>query len=342
MTELKPGWRRVKFAELAECVNDRVDDPANAGVDRYVGLEHLDPDSLRIRRWGSPTDVESTKLRFKPGDIIFGKRRAYQRKLAVADFEGICSAHAMVLRAKHEFALPEFLPCFMQSDSFMKRAVEISVGSLSPTINWKTLAQQEFVLPPPEEQQRIGQALDAITASIEASSELKRSSQSLLASTIDSRSEEFSSYSCSVSDLVNRQILCPPQDGNHGGKHPKASDYVAHGIPFLMASDIRGGRVNLETCKFISPELAGSLRPAFRARQGDVLLTHKGTIGEVALLKDLATEYAMLTPQVTYYRVRTSDLLAEYLALALQGSSVQQQLASLGRQSTRAFVSRAC
>ena len=162
MTDLKPGWKRVKFGELANCINDRVDDPSTAGVERYVGLEHLDTESLAIRRWGSPEDVESTKLRFKPGDIIFGKRRAYQRKLAVADFEGICSAHAMVLRAKPTVVLPELFPFFMQSDLFMRRAVEISVGSLSPTINWKTLAQQEFILPPLEEQRRIANLLEAI------------------------------------------------------------------------------------------------------------------------------------------------------------------------------------
>lgn len=161
MANLKPGWRRVKFGQLAECVNDRVDDPSKAGVDRYVGLEHLDPESLTIRRWGTPDEVESTKLRFRPGDIIFGKRRAYQRKLAVADFDGICSAHAMVLRAKSDAVLPEFLPFLMQSDLFMDRAVAISVGSLSPTINWKTLAAEEFALPPMEEQRRARTVLDA-------------------------------------------------------------------------------------------------------------------------------------------------------------------------------------
>ena len=162
MAESKPGWQRVKFGKLAECINDRVENPARAGVERYVGLEHLDPESLTIRRWGSPEEVESTKLRFKPGDIIFGKRRAYQRKLAVANFDGICSAHAMVLRAKPEVVLPEFLPFFMQSDLFMKRAVEISVGSLSPTINWKTMAVQYFALPPVEQQVQLLQVIQQV------------------------------------------------------------------------------------------------------------------------------------------------------------------------------------
>ena len=71
---MKPGWQRVKFGELANWINDRVDDRSTAGFDRYVGLETLDPESLTIRRWGSPEDVESTKLRVKPGDIIFGMR----------------------------------------------------------------------------------------------------------------------------------------------------------------------------------------------------------------------------------------------------------------------------
>ncbi|HEX8877848.1 MAG TPA: restriction endonuclease subunit S, partial [Phycisphaerales bacterium] len=161
MPKTATAVRTYRFDQMATLINDRVDDPAESGVERYVGLEHLDANSLKLRRWGDITDVESTKLRFMSGDIIFGKRRVYQRKLAVADFEGICSAHAMVLRARAEVVLPDFLPFFMQSDLFMERALAISVGSLSPTINWTDLAQQEFALPPIEEQRRIAVALSA-------------------------------------------------------------------------------------------------------------------------------------------------------------------------------------
>src|SRR3989442_15705648 len=157
----KNGWHKHRFDEMAVVVNDRIDDPADAEVEYYVGLEHLDSDSLAIRRWGSPSDVEATKLRFRAGDIIFGRRRVYQRKLAVADFDGICSAHAMVLRARPNVVLSEFLPFFMQSNLFMERAKEISVGSLSPTINWKMLAKQEFALPPIKQQRRIAEMFQA-------------------------------------------------------------------------------------------------------------------------------------------------------------------------------------
>jgi type I restriction enzyme, S subunit len=75
---LKPGWRRWRFEQMAANVNVRIDDPAEAGVEYYVGLEHLDSDSVRVRCWGSPSDAAATKLLFDPGDIVFGRRRAYQ------------------------------------------------------------------------------------------------------------------------------------------------------------------------------------------------------------------------------------------------------------------------
>ena len=180
--KLKNGWKVWRFDQMATNVNVRIDNPSESGMEHYVGLEHLDADSLKIRRWGAPDDVEATKLMFKKGDIIFGRRRAYQRKLGVAEFDGICSAHAMVLRAKPDVVLPEFLPFFMQSDLFMNRAVEISVGSLSPTINWKTLAVQKFVLPPIDEQARLVDLLQAIERTIEAHQDVGESSGQLVRS----------------------------------------------------------------------------------------------------------------------------------------------------------------
>ena len=163
----KPGWKAWRFDQMATNVNVRIDNPSESGMEHYIGLEHLDADSLKIRRWGTPNDVEATKLMFKKGDIIFGRRRAYQRKLGVAEFDGICSAHAMVLRPKSDVVVPEFLPFFMQSDLFMNRAVEISVGSLSPTINWKTMAVQEFLLPPLSQQSKVTELFLAIDAAVE-------------------------------------------------------------------------------------------------------------------------------------------------------------------------------
>jgi len=159
---LPAGWRMARFDEIAESIGERVE-PGDADTEYYVGLEHLDTESLKIRRWGTPDDVEATKLRFRTGDIIFGRRRVYQRKVAVAEFDGICSAHAMVIRAREDVIDKDFLPFLMQSSMFMDRALSISVGSLSPTINWSVLRRQEFPLPPKDQQCRIAEILWAAT-----------------------------------------------------------------------------------------------------------------------------------------------------------------------------------
>ena len=168
MPESNAQSKSRRFDGIATNVNKRVSDPSEAGVDYYVGLQHLEPDTLRIRSWGSPGEVSSTKLLFEPEDVIFGKRRAYQRKLGVAEFRGVASAHSLVLRARPEVMLPGFLPFFMQSDRFMDRAQQISVGSLSPTINWKALAKQEFVVPSLEWQHSALSVLEAFEANVEA------------------------------------------------------------------------------------------------------------------------------------------------------------------------------
>lgn len=109
MTEqqLPEGWQMVKFGDIAKHISKRVE-PSETDLEIYVGLEHLDSDSLKIKRHGTPSDVEGQKLLVKKGQIIFGKRRAYQRKVAVADWDCICSAHAMVLEANSEKIIPEF------------------------------------------------------------------------------------------------------------------------------------------------------------------------------------------------------------------------------------------
>lgn len=162
----KTGWKKWRFDEFAQNISERVE-PSQTDMDVYVGLEHIDPDTLHLSRHGHPSDVEGTKLRFYKGDIIFGRRRAYQRKTALATTDGICSAHAMVLRAKEDVVDPSFFPFLFHSKQFIDMAITISVGGLSPTINWKDISKQEFLLPPKSEQKRLAELLWAADEMIE-------------------------------------------------------------------------------------------------------------------------------------------------------------------------------
>lgn len=166
----KSNWETFRFEEIAQKVSKTVK-PEEAGVDIYIGLEHIDGEDIHIRRKGTPADVKGGKLRCYPGDVIFGKRRAYQRKAAIVDFEGICSAHAFVFRANPEIIDPQLFPFFLHSDVFMHRMVDISVGGLSPTINWGDLKHQEFLLPPKNQQAQLAKLLWAMDEVIEKEKE---------------------------------------------------------------------------------------------------------------------------------------------------------------------------
>ncbi len=157
--KMKSGWRWVKFGDVVGCVNDTVADPQAAGIERIVGLDHLDPGSLHIKRWAAIEEGTTFTRRFRSGQVLFGKRRAYQRKLAVAEFDGICSGDILVFEPKDDSLVPELLPFIMQAERFWQHALDTSAGSLSPRTKWQDLARYEFALPPKEEQRRIAEIL---------------------------------------------------------------------------------------------------------------------------------------------------------------------------------------
>lgn len=167
--KLKPGWSRVKFGDVVRLSKARSQDPLADGIERYVGLEHLEPGDLRIRSWGNVADGVTFTSIFQPGQVLFGKRRAYQRKVAVADFSGVCSGDIYVLVTKDaQVLLPELLPFICQTDAFFDHAVGTSAGSLSPRTNWTSLADFEFALPPMDEQRRTLELLLAIEDEFDA------------------------------------------------------------------------------------------------------------------------------------------------------------------------------
>ncbi len=310
----KAGWTSVRFDQIATQINDRVDNPAEAGVERYVGLEHLDPESLRIRRWGEPTDVESTKLRFQPGDIIFGKRRVYQRKVAVADFEGICSAHALVLRVKPGPALPELLPFFMQSDLFMERALSISVGSLSPTINWKALASEEFLLPPIQEQARLVEAIQAAGAMSDAMYNLERQLRQLQLSMLkDKFRPGEKKQNLILNDVLDRVI-------DYRGKPPPKS---SSGVPLLTAKNIRDGYIDKEPQEFIPETKFDSWMRRGLPQTGDVLFTTEAPLGNVARVPTY--KFALGQRSITL-RANTSRIYPDYLYWLLRSPTTRNNI----------------
>ena len=139
-----------------------------------------------------------------------------------------------------------------------------------------------------------------------------------------------------VQQLIDMGMIEPPMDGNHGEMHPKTSDYVSNGIPFIMANDLENGKINFNECVFITKAQAATLRKGF-AKPGDVLLTHKATIGHTAIVPD-DYDTIILTPQVTYYRV-IKGLNRRYLKYYFDSNYFQQLFSNwAGAGSTRAYL----
>lgn len=136
--------------------------PEESDYATYIGLEHLDSGCLKVTRWGSDVPIKGEKLVMKKGDVLLGKRNAYLRRAAIAPHDGIFSAHGMILNPREDVIDKDFFPLFIASNYFFDEAIKISVGSLSPTINWRDLSKVEFELPPLDEQRKLAQLLWAI------------------------------------------------------------------------------------------------------------------------------------------------------------------------------------
>ena len=140
-----------------------------------------------------------------------------------------------------------------------------------------------------------------------------------------------------VGKLLDDGVLLAVQDGNHGEIHPTAADYVKSGIPFVMASDLNENQLDLKRCKFITEGTALGLRKGF-ARTGDVLLTHKGSLGLTDVVGPIDAPFLMLTPQVTYYRPDPNRLDSHFLRYVFRSPEFQGQMVSLSREGTRPYI----
>ena len=201
----------------------------------YLGLEHLDSGSLKVTRFGSEVAPIGEKLMMHKGDVLFGKRRAYQKKVAIAPFDGIFSAHGMVLRPKEDVIDKDFFPLFISSDYFLDAAIKISVGSLSPTINWRDLKELEFELPDMDTQRKLAEVLWSINDTMEAYKRLISATDELVKSQF---MEQFGSYLGDETRCATVEQVCTVfADGDWIESKDQADD----GIRLIQTGNVGNG-----------------------------------------------------------------------------------------------------
>ncbi len=165
----KKNWTKVKFGAVA--IQQKISvDRDKTDLTFYVKGEHMGSQDLHLREWGELTDeyLGPAFIRyFEKDDILYGSRRTYLRKVVIAPFEGITSNTTLVIKANEKIIDKRLLPFVMMSEGFTDHSIKNSKGSVNPYINWKDLANYEFLLPPKAEQARLAELLWAMDEVIE-------------------------------------------------------------------------------------------------------------------------------------------------------------------------------
>lgn len=315
----KAGWTRVAFGDVVRLSKARVVDPEAAGIERVVGLEHIEPGDLRIRRWGDVADGTTFTTLFKPGQVLFGKRRAYQRKVAVADFEGVCSGDIYVLEPANDRLMPQLLPFLCQTDAFFDHAVGTSAGSLSPRTNWTSLASFEFLLPPIQEQARLVDLLKGAEATTEALRSVVSAAKVLRQSTID----HFSSIADRPSVPLGE--ICVMQNGR-----PFPGDEYQRQGPRLL----RPGNLGVngyfkwdDGATVCLPTRFEAEAAAFVVDAGDVVINltaqslEEGFMGRVCLARE--GDRSLLNQRIGRFQGFSENFAPEFIFRVLQSSRFQ-------------------
>ncbi|MCB9737035.1 MAG: restriction endonuclease subunit S [Deltaproteobacteria bacterium] len=315
MGELKPGWRRVKLGDVVRLNKETCKDPDAEEIERTIGLEHLEPGDLRVRSWGEVSDGTTFTNRVRAGQVLFGKRRAYQRKVAVADFDAVCSGDIYVLESKDPARLlPDLLPFICQTDAFFEHAVGTSAGSLSPRTNWTSLGQYELALPPLAEQRRMLAALEECTGLVEAAKRLNQATWNVLDSSL-------TAWAAAASERRALQDLCrvPVTYGI-----VKAGLHVDKGVPYIRVADITAGpRLTMRTMLRTSAEVSQAYARTI-LEEGDCVVAVKASRGVVGqarwicgrlaganISRDVArvAPCSSIDPRFLYWSLRTSAFM---------------------------------
>ena len=305
---LKPGWKLVKFGDVVRQVKDKVD-PKKSGLERYIAGEHMNTDDLRIRRWGEINDDylgPAFQMRFKPGQVLYGSRRTYLRKVAVPDFEGICANTTFVLESKDpNVLLPELLPFIMQTEAFNEHSIKQSKGSVNPYVNFSDLEWWRFALPPIDEQKSFINFFNSIEHTF--------LSINYLANTILNLNQSYiiTELSLIIQNTPNI-FLDEIADIQYGLTiNPKRRKAISS-IPYLRVANVKRGSFDLNELKYTG-KLDGD--ETFLLHQGDVLIVEghadPNEIGRASVWLENETE---MFHQNHLIRVRCeSILMPEYL-----------------------------
>ena len=246
-----------------------------------VGLEHLIPEEVTLTAWDEGSDNTFTKM-FRKGNVLFGRRRAYLKKAAVAPFDGICSGDITVIEAIPDRILPELLPFIIQNDDLFDFAVGKSAGSLSPRVKWEHLKNYEFELPDMDKQRELAELLWAMDAT-------KKSYQKLIAATDELVKSQFmEQFGDPVTNTQGREVR-PFKDFmldiRYGTSQPPTFSEFGE-FKFIRSTNIKAGRITENDMLRISADEATKIEKC-RLNGNEIIIVRSGAnTGDTCVVTD--------------------------------------------------------
>ena len=311
---------RVKLGDVAREYKVTVKDSSDLPI---VGLEHLTPGEITLERWEEGSENTFTKG-FKKGQMLFGRRRAYLKKAALAPFDGVCSGDITVIEAISDRMNPELLPFIIQNDLLFDFAVGNSAGSLSPRVKWESLKNYEFELPEMDKQGELVELLKAAHETRKAYRSLMRATDDLVKSQFIEMfsSEEFPE--CKLSDEC--QVITK-------GTTPTTIGYnfEDQGVRFVKIENIMNdGHIIEDGMMFISENCHHAMKRS-QLKDGDILFSIAGAIGRSAVVTaDILP--ANINQALAIVRLKDdAPLSREFLMATLQSGYIEDQYMALKR-----------
>lgn len=262
----------VKFGDICREVKLTTKDPIADGYERYIGLEHLDSGSLKIKRWGIIAEDNPSFTRvFKKGHILFGKRRPYLKKAAIAEFDGICSGDIVVIEPLGKEKDSSILPLILQTEQFWSWAIKTSTGSLSPRTKYKELSNFEI---PSQNSSDIRRLLNAF--------DLAQRSLNLTNESLDSLKTLFHGFlRSSLSPKAHWDSARLTDLGEVKGGRQRAPQYMDGEdiVQYLRPANIKRGKINLEDV--LEMNFTPAEQEVYILQSGDVLLVEGGEAEDV-------------------------------------------------------------
>ena len=267
---------KVRLGDVAREYKATIKNGAGLPV---VGLEHLTPGEITLEHWAVDTENTFTKG-FKKGHMLFGRRRAYLKKAALAPFDGICSGDITVIEAIPGKINPELLPFIIQNDLLFDYAVGNSAGSLSPRVKWESLKDYQFELPELEKQDSLVELLKAAHRAkaayrqqIIATDELVKSQFIEMFGSPVTLEKEWPIMT--IGDVATSQLGKMLNARNQTGNHQRY---------YLANRNVQWFSLDLEDLRMM--DFDANDRRKYALQKGDLLVCEGGEIGRCAIWND--------------------------------------------------------